>query len=79
MRYEFTLPPADTNSLPFYLSKELYKVQQALQQDTLQVQPQYSAPAKPRDGLIVLALSPWNPGSGDGYYGFRAGAWRFLG
>lgn len=40
----------------------------------------YVAPTKPRDGMIVLADGVnWNPGSGAGYYGYRAGAWRFLG
>ena len=40
----------------------------------------YAAPSKPRDGMIALADgSSWNPGSGAGYYGYRAGAWRFLG
>jgi len=40
----------------------------------------YKAPAKPRDGTLVMADGvQWNPGSGGGVYCFRAGAWRFLG
>ena len=40
----------------------------------------FAPPAKPRDGRVVLADgTSWNPGSGAGYYGYRAGAWRFLG
>jgi len=39
----------------------------------------YAAPKKFREGSIVLAKSPWNPGSGDGVYCYRGGAWRFLG
>lgn len=31
-------------------------------------------------GMVVLADGTnWNPGSGSGFYGYRAGAWRFLG
>ena len=38
------------------------------------------APAKPREGMIRLADGTlWNPGSGSGFYGYRAGAWRLLG
>jgi hypothetical protein len=37
-------------------------------------------PKKYGDGVVVLADGVnWNPGSGAGFYGYRAGAWRFLG
>lgn len=37
-------------------------------------------PDKVFAGLVVLADGVnWNPGSGSGYYGYRAGAWQFLG
>jgi hypothetical protein len=40
----------------------------------------YKPPTKLVDGMIVLADGTrWNPGSGGGFYGYRAGAWRFLG
>jgi hypothetical protein len=36
-------------------------------------------PAKPRDGMIVYADGTnWNPGSGEGAYERRAGAWAKL-
>lgn len=39
-----------------------------------------SAPVNPSDGMIVGADgTSWNPGSGAGYYGYRNGAWHFLG
>lgn len=38
-----------------------------------------AAPATPSDGNIVLAVAPWDPGSGDGFYGYRNGGWHFLG
>lgn len=37
-------------------------------------------PAKPRNGMIVLADGTnWNPGSGAGFYGRSAGSWVKLG
>lgn len=41
---------------------------------------QYKAPSKIRVGMIVLADgSEWNPGSGEGVYCYRSGAWHLLG
>lgn len=45
----------------------------------LALDPLYAAPKKFREGSIVFAKSPWNPGSGDGVYCYRSSAWRFLG
>jgi hypothetical protein len=28
---------------------------------------------------VLADGTSWNPGSGGGFYGYRAGAWRFLG
>lgn len=40
----------------------------------------YKAPEKPQDGMVLKADGAhWNPGSGAGFYGYSAGAWRFLG
>lgn len=82
MRYQFKTPPPDPASLPAYLSRELQLISQAfsLAQDGMTLDMQYRAPVKPRDGLVVLADgTKWNPGSGAGFYGYRAGTWRFLG
>lgn len=78
MTYEFTTPPTDVSSLPIYLAQELSRIQLAFNAPA-RTTPSYTAPIKPRDGDIALALAPWNPGSGDGFYGYRAGSWRFLG
>jgi len=38
------------------------------------------APARPRTGLVVLADGTnWNPGSGQGFYGYYNGGWHSLG
>jgi len=64
------------------VDNELGKIAQAL--DTADAQLNldmlYAPPKKYREGTIVLADgTTWNPGSGGGFYGYRAGVWRFLG
>ena len=79
MAYQPGAIPADA---PAWLVKELQTIAQAWSQtqpclllDTL-----YAAPKKPREGMVVKADgTTWNPGSGAGFYGYRASAWRFLG
>ncbi len=64
------------------LLRELRAIAEALAggRPALTVDMQYKPPKKVRDGLVVLADGvTWNPGSGPGFYGYRAGAWRFLG
>lgn len=63
------------------IAAELAKIAQAMETPDpfLTLDTLYSAPKKFREGTIVKASAPWNPGSGDGYYGYRAGLWRFLG
>ena len=80
-RYVPGNPPDDPRELQRFLREELAQVQSVLgvladgQLDVTTV-----APVKPRDGMLRLADGVlWNPGSGSGFYGYRAGAWRFLG
>jgi hypothetical protein len=64
------------------VQQEFEQVSRAMSEpnDMLLLEMRYVAPAKPRDGMVVLADGVnFNPGSGGGYYGYRAGAWRFLG
>lgn len=45
-------------------------------QSTLQLEVQNTAPDKPRNGMIVYADGTnWDPGSGEGFYGYSAGTW----
>ena len=62
--------------------EELKRVSDAMQSpnEMLILTPLSVSPNKLRDGIIVLADGTnFNPGSGAGYYGYRAGSWRFLG
>lgn len=33
------------------------------------------APKKPRIGKVVYARAPWNPGGGEGFYGYSPTGW----
>lgn len=64
------------------LLRELRAISEALNgtRPSLKLDLLSKPPKKYSDGTIVLADGTnWNPGSGAGYYGYRAGAWRFLG
>jgi hypothetical protein len=77
-----TVVTAKAEEIPAYLNRELLALSQSLNsaQPFALLQMLNVAPLKPRDGQIVLADGThWNPGSGAGFYGYRAGAWRFLG
>ena len=73
----------DTNETERYILEELERLAGILRADqhyTVQLDKLHVAPTKPRDGMIILADgTDFNPGSGAGYYGWRDGAWRFLG
>ena len=74
--------PQSPQELSSFLDRELKNIARAFAgaEQYLFLDMSYAAPKKPRDGMIVLADgTTWNPGSGAGYYGYRAGAWRFLG
>lgn len=63
------------------IKSELDKIAQAMETADvmLNLEPIYAAPNKYREGSIVLAKAPWNPGSGDGVYCYLGGVWKFLG
>jgi hypothetical protein len=64
------------------LEQEMKALVEAMQSpnQALFLTPLAVAPLKPRDGMLVMANGTnWNPGSGAGFYGYRAGSWRFLG
>lgn len=74
--------PNEKEELRAYIERELRRLSGTLISgvDAVMLPELHAAPAKPRTGMVVLADgSDWNPGSGAGYYGYRSGAWQFLG
>lgn len=64
------------------IDEEFSRIETALQDPApfLMVSELNKEPDKLIAGMVVLADGTnWNPGSGSGFYGYRAGAWRFLG
>lgn len=75
-----TQVPSDPKALVEFLTQELRRISQGTSTSVVQLDMLHAAPKKPRDGMVALADGvDWDPGSGAGYYGFRAGSWRFLG
>lgn len=59
-----------------YLDEELVRIASILNTSTLHVDPLSAAPAKPGNGVIAYADGTnWNPGAGEGFYGYENGAW----
>ncbi|MDX4957227.1 hypothetical protein [Delftia acidovorans] len=74
--------PGTPAELPQFLQQELLNIQRAQNGPFpfSALQELHNEPAKLINGMVVLADgTDWNPGSGAGFYGYRGGAWRFLG
>ena len=65
------------------VTQELEQVSRAMSEpnDMLLLEMRYVAPAKPRDGMVVLADGVnFNPSAGgQGFYGYYGGSWKKLG
>lgn len=72
-------PPPFTGVSPElwqYLDEEMARLALILNADTLQLQTLAQEPEKPENGMIAYADgSEWNPGSGEGFYGYENGSW----
>ena len=85
--YAPTLPPAagpdnaDVRELADWVVEELEKIEKELGGVEAGTLERFDAtPAKPRDGMVIFADGTnFNPGSGEGFYGWYSGAWHFLG
>lgn len=74
--------PGSAESLPAFLDQELSNIEQAQYGPVpfVRLEVVHTPPGKVFDGMVVLADGVFfNPGSGPGFYGYRGGAWRFLG
>lgn len=72
---------SEHDDLAQYIGVELRRIANTLDQlATGHIDPSYSAPDRPKDGDIRYADgTSWNPGSGEGFYGYANSAWAFLG
>jgi hypothetical protein len=79
--YAPQIPPTDPAGLSAYLADELARIQNAISiLASGHIDMSYAAPDKPRNGDIRLADgTSWNPGSGQGFYGYYNSTWNFLG
>lgn len=76
------MPAGDLAALKTFLRAEHQAIADALAGpvDAVRLVELHAAPKRVGPGLVVLADgTDWNPGSGAGYYGYRGGAWHFLG
>lgn len=83
-RYTPGTPPQDAASLAAFLRLELAKIAQANEtaDQMVNLDMQYAAPSKYRDGTVCLADgNMWKPtgAATPGFYGYYNGAWHFLG
>ncbi len=71
-------PQASQSELVSYLQKQLQQIGVAFGQSELYILVvSYAEPAKPKDGMLVLADGvQWDPGQGAGMYWYLAGAWN---
>jgi len=82
--YTPTPVPRSVEDIPAYLATELQELSQNLIGSVpfLTLQTLNVAPVKPREGMVIkvdgVNFNPV-PVSGAGFYGYRAGVWRFLG
>lgn len=70
------------NDAPAWMVQEFRRIEESQRSavDFLQLRVLSKVPSKPREGMVVRADgTTWNPGSGAGFYGYKSGAWAFLG
>jgi hypothetical protein len=76
--YESRDAPFDVADLSTFLSEELASIAASFK-DMVAFERNVE-PDKPFQGQIVLADGTnWDPGSGQGFYGYDGATWRFLG
>ena len=76
--YKSGLPPIDVSQLPEFIRRELNRLEEELYiaKPLTKLAITYVAPLKPQDGELRYADgTKWNPGAGEGFYGYENGAW----
>ena len=71
-------PPEDQEQINEYLWRMFQDIAQTVESiaDGRIIEERNVVPTKPRNGMLVYSDgTDWNPGSGEGFYGYEAGAW----
>lgn len=62
-----------------YIQEELRRIQTSITSlTTAAIQVAEDEPENPVKGMIRYAVSPWNPGSGDGLYIYDGTSWNLV-
>ena len=74
------LSDQEDRELADWIYRELQTLARSFQNfRALDLQATYVAPTRPRNGMIVYADgTQWNPGAGEGHYGYINGVWTKL-
>lgn len=77
--YTVVAPPKDPNTTHIWAYQELRKVSLLLNELVERSSASYQTPPdNPREGLVVYAKAPWDPGGGNGFYGWDGTSWTKL-
>lgn len=71
------VPPLQVSAeMRQYIDIELRRIADRINARELYAPPLAEEPSRPEDGVIVYANgTDWNPGSGEGFYGYENGSW----
>lgn len=69
--------PLTLDTVMQFLGGELNALERSLSEvDEVQLTPLTEEPTRPRNGMIRYADgTAWDPGSGEGFYGYEGGTW----
>jgi len=75
-RPNFPSTVTDLESHKAWILEQLELIAKELPDDPFTLKVSYAPPYRLRDGQIVYADgTEWNPGAGEGFYGYLNGAW----
>jgi len=74
--YVRTQYPVLDEGIKRYIQDELQRIETSLRSlSQASIQVTENPPAEPVKGMVRYAVSPWNPGSGDGLYVYNGTTW----
>lgn len=74
--YVRTQYPVLDEGIKRYIQDELQRIESSVRSLALaSIQVTEDPPEQPVKGMVRYAVSPWNPGSGDGLYIYNGTAW----